>query len=383
MKQKIIFTSIIALAIYSQIVSAGSITDTYAAGDTLTAAKMDNIKNAVNSNATNISGNTTNIGINALGITNNTTNIAALFSGDGSAGDLTVSTSTNWVFSPPDNPYFNNITINAGQTLTVPAGTTIYCTGTFTNNGIIAVSTGATSLGTDWVASSPASSGPLGSAHPGDTFGAATRGGFDNDGIADPVTLNGGKGGIGIPRTYARFSFGKFRIGGGSGATASSASSGGGLVKIYCSGDIVNNGTINANGANGPSAAGGGGGGIVVLASRTLVDNTSGTINATGGNGGGDSSLYGSSGGGGGGIVIMMSSTAPIAGTTDVSGGLGDVATSTQTSKGRLAGSGGGASGGYGGSGGNVSSGGVNSSGSNGDAGYILTITGNPSIIAR
>lgn len=50
MKQQIIYTTIIALAISSQLVSAGSVTDTYTAGDTLTAAKMDNIKSAVNDN---------------------------------------------------------------------------------------------------------------------------------------------------------------------------------------------------------------------------------------------------------------------------------------------------------------------------------------------
>lgn len=50
MKYRII--TIIALAFTSQLVNAGSITDTYTAGDTLTAAKMDNIKAAVNDNDT-------------------------------------------------------------------------------------------------------------------------------------------------------------------------------------------------------------------------------------------------------------------------------------------------------------------------------------------
>ena len=50
MKQKTIFTSIIALALSSQLVSAGSITDTYVSGDTLTATILENIKAAVNDN---------------------------------------------------------------------------------------------------------------------------------------------------------------------------------------------------------------------------------------------------------------------------------------------------------------------------------------------
>ena len=52
MKYSVIFTTVIALALSSQLVTAGSITDTYTAGDTLTAAKMDNIKTAVNDNDT-------------------------------------------------------------------------------------------------------------------------------------------------------------------------------------------------------------------------------------------------------------------------------------------------------------------------------------------
>lgn len=55
MKQNIIFISIIALALSSQIVIAESISDTYTSGDTLTAAKMEKIKTAVNDNDTNIS----------------------------------------------------------------------------------------------------------------------------------------------------------------------------------------------------------------------------------------------------------------------------------------------------------------------------------------
>ena len=308
-----------------------------------------------------------------------TAHIANSFGGDGSAVDLTIDGPVNWNSIPPTNPFFNNITIDAGQTLTVPAGTTIRCSGSFVNNGTLTVLTGATARGPNWSSGTPTSAGPRGSAHPGDAYSAATMGGFDNDSVADSVALKAGLGGTGIPEAVARLSFEQFRIGGGSGATAFSTVAGGGLVKIYCTGDIINNGAINANGTNGPVTGGGGGGlGLSILASTTLVDNTSGTINARGGNGGSDSVGYGSGGGGGGGIVIMMSSAAPIPATPDVSGGQGDIAASTQTNKGRIAGGGGGASGGDGGNGGAVSSGGVNASGGNGGIGYVITITGNP-----
>ena len=56
MKYRIIFTTIITLALSSQFASAGSIGDTYTSGDTLTATTLNNIKSAVNDNDTNITG---------------------------------------------------------------------------------------------------------------------------------------------------------------------------------------------------------------------------------------------------------------------------------------------------------------------------------------
>ena len=76
MKHKVIITAVIALTINSQFVTAGSIADTYATGDTLTAAKMDTIKNAVNDNDGNTSINTGNITANTGNISANTAAIA-------------------------------------------------------------------------------------------------------------------------------------------------------------------------------------------------------------------------------------------------------------------------------------------------------------------
>lgn len=56
MKYRIIYTTIITMALTGQLVSAGDLTDTYATGDTLTATKMDNIKTAVNSKQDRVSG---------------------------------------------------------------------------------------------------------------------------------------------------------------------------------------------------------------------------------------------------------------------------------------------------------------------------------------
>ncbi len=313
----------------------------------------------------------------------------SFFGGDGSAGNLTVAVGTDWSTVPPVNPNFANITINASQTLTVAAGTTIHCSGTFTNNGILSVVPGATSRGA-FSSALAFASGPTmfltSVAHPGDAPSAATLGMSHNDGVNTPHALDGGTGGRAIPRGVAQMSFGNFRIGGGSGAGYDSQGNrGGGLVKIYCEGAIVNAGTINVQGESGTNGTiAGGGGGIVVLASRTSVSN-SGTINVNGGNGAGSASWGGNAGGGGGGIVIMVSPTAPVLGTVNVAGGLGGTNTASVTAGARTGGAGGGGSGGAGGDGGSVSAAatGVPTNGANGGAGYSITIAVDPTAIAR
>ena len=107
MKYRLI--TIIALALTGQLVNAADITDTYTAGDTLTATKMDNIKTAVNDNDSNVSTNTSNITINSNNINDSADRITALedagtggitsvnagsgLSGGGTSGDVTLSLS--------------------------------------------------------------------------------------------------------------------------------------------------------------------------------------------------------------------------------------------------------------------------------------------------
>lgn len=312
----------------------------------------------------------------------------SFFGGDGSAGNLTVAANQSWSATPPVNPNFANITINAGQTLTVPAGTTIRCSGTFTNNGTLNVDPGATSDGSFSALSDV--SGPTvfltSGAHPGDTPGAATLGAQHNNGASNPQVLDGGTGGKAISRAVAQTSFGNFRFGGGSGAGYDNQGNrGGGLVRIYCEGAIVNTGTINAAGENGGnSTIGGGGGGIVVLASRASVSN-SGTMNVNGGNGAASQIWGGNAGGGGGGIIVMISPTPPVLGTVNVAGGTGGTGATSVTTGARTGGGGGGGSGGAGGNGGSVSAAatGIPTNAGNGAAGYSITMTLDPATIAR
>ncbi len=360
MEKSIIVTmaTAVVLVFTSQFSTAGSITDTYTAGDTLTTTTLDNIKSAVNDN-----------------------NAASRFYGDGSAGPLIVSADVDWVSTPPtgDNLNFTDFTIGAGSELTVPAGTTIRCTGTFTNNGTITV--GKAINGGTYFAF-PTSYSLILPPGRGDAYRAAE---IPEGHTTLGVSLVRGAGGVGIPRTVAASSFNNFTIGGGGGAgTASSISdSGGGLVKIYCRGGIINNGAINANGAGliNPLAAvrgGGGGGGIIILASSTSIDNAAGSITANGGQGFNSSDDNGASGGGGGGIIVMIAPASINLGITSVTGGAGGTGGTTLTIPIHSAGGGGGASGGNGGDGGSISAGNVASNAVSGADGYVLEIIANP-----
>jgi len=330
--------------------------------------------------------------------------------GDGSAGNLTVASNLDWSATPPVNPNFANCTINSGITLTVPAGTTIRCSGSFTNNGTISVLPGATSQGASsglgetliFCIFPPCAAVPQPPAnfitaapHPGDTPGPAAMGQSDNTASTVLHTLQGGTGGLPIQRTVAQTSFGNFRMGGGAGGAYSAfGGQGGGLLKVYSEGPIVNAGGahIVAQGDAGSGAGiGGGGGGIVVLASRASVTN-SGTIDVSGGAGGAAATAFllstafaGNGGGGGGGIVVMASPIAPVLGTVTFVGGAGGTGAGPENSAGRIAGGGGGGSGGAGGNGGdlNAAASATPTAGGNGGAGYAITITADPVSTAR
>jgi hypothetical protein len=114
----------------------------------------------------------------------------------------------------------------------------------------------------------------------GDGAGGGATGGAANDSVSQPVFIgSGGKEDNDGPGT-----------------------SGGGYVKIDCTGSITVNGTISANGINvtgGTYDSGAGAGGTVWLDGATLLG--SGTINAYGGRG---QSSNGGGGGGGGRIAV-------------------------------------------------------------------------------
>lgn len=286
--------------------------------------------------------------------------------GDGSSGSRSITSS---ILLNDTNPQYRDFIVASGVTMQVPSGTVIRCTGEFRNEGTIQVL-------------------PALREHPrfGDTgqrLMTANSGGLE---------APGGSGGRALAAGAAKSLLRLGLIGGGHGyrEPESSGGEGGGNFTVLCRGDILNSGSITADGSSaGAAAQGGGGGGFVVLASASLVTN-SGVIQARGAAGGSlrptdpNSTGYGPGGGGGGGIVHLISPQAGALGTITVSGGAGGAAGGAGAITGLvyIGGGGGGGAGGVGGDGGKVNSGNAGNdstaSGENGQVGQVIQTTADP-----
>ncbi len=280
------------------------------------------------------------------------------------------------------NPQYTNFTVPSNIVLTVPSGTVIRCTGTFTNNGTIIVSPFAragnaavqdTSQSGNFVPP-PALNVP---ASPGLSAGAAGKGVSRAD---DNGTISGGPAvpGLGISARYlaVRSPLGG---GGGGGGPSGAGGAGGGAFEVLAQAGLYLNGTINADGAAAASGgAGGGAGGLIVLATPGPCVLTNATLSAGGGAGGAGSSVNAPGGGGAGGLIHIL---APTLTNTHLSatyngGQPGAAATITSSTSNAS----GGAGGSFYGAGGNDSVGGTAPAAGNGTAGNILfTGTNDPS----
>jgi hypothetical protein len=286
--------------------------------------------------------------------------------GDGSAGEKAISADETLA---DVNLEYTNFTVNGGVVLTVPSGTIIRCTGTFTNNGMIVVRTfarGGFGFGddsTEFGAVAPPSEGI--SARP------AGQGEF-----GDSSDLrSGGAGGIGLVENEARWVLNPGLAGGGGGAASDdSGAAGGGTLVVLARDQIVNAGSIFADGQSAFNAgSGGGGGGVIILASLIQITN-SGTLSARGGNGENGDTNEAPSGGGGGGITHLLAPAIPTPGTPDVAGGTAGANTGGDTTTTlRRGGAGGGASGGNGGDGGPVETNNSTGAATDGGAGFSFT----------
>lgn len=330
---------------------------TFSAGTPARAAEVNanfnEVKTAVDDNHTRIGALQTSVaglGDRVSALENPGDELGPLMYGDGSAGDLVVSTNVNWIANSPTNLNFANCTIQSGVTLAVSAGTTIRCSGTFSNSGTIAVN--QSGLGGLINYDAYIQRLPL--------LGDMTMGsGPEMPTSIEPLSdflydgpSYAGFGGTALQAGHILSNLATLRMGGagGTGAADGAGGSGGGLIRILVGGQLSNAGTINANAFSG---AGGGGGGIIILASRTAIVHT-GTSSARGGNGSSSTSYRGASGGGGGGIVVMIAPSVTDSGTVNVAGGtagLGTIGVTGTPGGLRAGGGGGGASGGMGGMG--------------------------------
>lgn len=257
--------------------------------------------------------------------------------GDGSDGVINFDGTTtrlglapsSGVYTLTRDIYLDDGSQLSGTAVIAAASYKIYCRGTFTvgsgrtirNNGANATGNVAGATPTAQSLGTGASGGNGGSGTTGSGGAAATSAPLGAVGGAGGLSSGGGTGGgpaggaatavaiVGLPHSLDRAlnmialttasAFAKWQGGaGGGGGTAATSSTGGGggggggIVWLACR-DLVNNGTIAANGGTGAAATGsgtgaggggGGGGGAVVTITGTYSG--TGSITMTGGSGG-------------------------------------------------------------------------------------------------
>jgi len=294
--------------------------------------------------------------------------------GDGSAGDLLVGIDS---LLTATNTSYRNITITAG-TLTIPSGTLLRCTGSFTLGDGAVIS----------IQHSPAISNFVFSPNslilvrPG-AAGIGLPPGPPDSRTSDTPALIATPGGPGLSEARAR---GLREIGpyGGAGGpsivvanTHFTGGAGGGAAAIRCAGPVTIEGIVQANGA------GGAGGGVFLAGSgQSVTVQPTGLIEALGGKGGdaGTFGRRGAGGGGGGGLVHLIAPVVTQSGTINVSGGAGGAGgvAGTVSATVAIGGVGGAGSCGDGGSGGSVGANGSATTGAAGSAGCSLVTEMNP-----
>ncbi len=251
------------------------------------------------------------------------------FGGDGSDGAVTA---TGTVTTPVQKNA-TTFQVNNAATYTVPSGTNINCTSTFTiGQGASGALTVAQGAGGGAGGSAAYNFAGNGSGQGGGQNKSKGGGGGANVGYGG----NGGETGNAGPQTPAAGT-GSWYPSGGGGAGGSwdgannggAGGNGGGRLVICAVGAIVlsSGSTVSAVGTAGTAAAGGnssggggGAGGTIIFASQTSTSGN-GTVTVAGGVGGNGAGTGGGGGGGGGGCVLQWSPSLGFGGTITVSAG--------------------------------------------------------------
>lgn len=293
--------------------------------------------------------------------------------GDGSDGNVTIAAPTTLT----RDMFYNNLTINVGQTLST-GGYRIFVKGTLTNNGTISNNGGNGAAGTAGSGAGGGAGGAGGTVAPGNAVFAGEDG--KAGGIGD--TGNGPGCAIGTAGDSVTSALGVSGVTGGAGGGGGSGTVGGGAgcaggaagtatATIYkpfsgplavtfqefnASGNnpIKNSAGSGAGGGGGeggqnagagnPGGGGGGGGGsgatggTVLIIATTIINSATGIIQANGGTGGiggagaaGPFPVTGGAGGGGGGaggsggVVFLVYQSISNLGTIQTLGGTGGV----------------------------------------------------------
>jgi len=287
-----------------------------------------------------------NVVLTAADIGVSTAGNVAVFCGDGSDGNVTISTTVTLT----RDMFYDTLTVSSGGTLNT-AGFRVHCrtacvvnsggtisfngnnaTANTAGSGVTAKTAGGTNAG--GAGASPTPNGSGGTSNLAASFGGRGGSGGGVSGSGGPsgtvTALTAAQGGP-TPRTLAamtagvtttatpvQFTGGSGGAGGGgtgSGGTIGGGGGAGGGVIILNAPAVTNNGTISANGGNGGNGTigsgtgaggGGGGGGGAVIINATSFTGT--TPVANGGNGGtkvGTSSTDGSAGAAGTVLVTL------------------------------------------------------------------------------
>lgn len=258
--------------------------------------------------------------------------------GDGADGNFNPTSNTTLIKSRVYR--FNNVTIPAGVTVTVPDGALILVKGTIIVNGLLTATGIAANGGTGATANQSKAAGSAGFPSSGfQAYGGAGGGGaaayLDSTYFADGGdggTAVGGPTGtaMGTKGTASSSNITSYAGAGPSSWFARSAPSdptatlsyrgasggGGAAVQVVLGGDIT-------YGGNGGAA-----GGFIFLEAREIIVNTGGAIRADGTDGGDARSTQtrsaaGGGGGGGGGVIFLFSKKITNSGVISARGGLG------------------------------------------------------------
>jgi len=271
---------------------------------------VKNLANLTFASSTNITFNSGDMYLNSGNITFPTTSVQTILNGQNlyiSSGTSTI----NVLATTTNPPVFTNINILSGGILSHATTANAYSLFLNANNltvnsgGIIDASARGYAGGITTAGVTCNGCGGGG----GYILGAGAGGGHGGTGANSKYSASSATGGSSYGSATNPITYGS---GGGGGGSTYAGGTGGGVIKLFISNLLTNNGIIKSNGGNGtgtnyPYMGGGGAGGSIWIQTGTLACG-SGSVTANGGNGYYRDTSYYAGGGGGGRLYMLYSS---------------------------------------------------------------------------